>query len=119
MTSDEFVAGLMHSTVEENVIIYRQLFEETKDASDPYWKRALVLYNQLPSEQKSIFFEIIRQVCVDTVSNVLGIIDGVNPLDGATEAFTLTYGSTQTLSGDLQNLFLIKDEVLRESSGAE
>lgn len=102
----------MQSVVEDNVATYREIFEITSpdNASDPYWKRALSLFQALPPEQKPIFFEVLRQVCVDTTSNVLGVIDGVNAVEGGTGEFTLIYGGSENLSGDLQSLFRVEEE---------
>lgn len=115
MTPKSFAAGLMHDVIEENVSIYRDLFSKTSaaGASDPYWKRALALFNSLTEEQRSVFFEIVRQVEIDTTSNILGVLDGVNPIEGAEPGFTLLSGSGQKLNGDLQSLFLVEDEATR------
>lgn len=112
MTSEHFAAGLMQSVVDDNVSTYRELFANTlpDDASDPYWKRSLALYHTLTPDQQSVFFEVIRQVSVDTTSNVLGVIDGVNFIAGGDEEFTLIYGRDQKISGDLQSLFLVEEE---------
>lgn len=113
MSPNEFARALMQSVVEENVEAYQDIFTNTSSdgASDPYWKRALILYDALSRDQRSVLFEIMRQVAVDTTSNVLGVIDGVNSLEGITEDFTLLYGRDQKLSGDLQSLFLVEEEL--------
>lgn len=112
MTPKDFVASLRMAVVEENADIYRQLFTSTSvaEASDPYWKRALSLFNDLNAEQKEILFEVVRQVTVDTTSNILGVIDGVNALDCADEQFVLTCEDGSRLNGDLQSLFLVEEE---------
>lgn len=112
MTPNEFVPRLRMAVVEENTGIYRQLFTSTsvENASDPYWKRALTLFNGLSTEQQEVFFEVVRQVAVDTTSNILGVIDGVNALEGVDEQFVLTCESGPKLSGDLQSLFLVEEE---------
>lgn len=111
MTPKNFVSGLRIAVVEENVNIYRDLFTATliEDSTDPYWKRALTLFNTLSQEQREVFFEIVRQVTIDTTSNVLGVIDGVNVLEGDDSEFELKSG-TQQISGDLQALFLAEVE---------
>jgi len=112
MTPKAFASGLMRGVVDENVSIYRDLFSQTSaaDASDPYWKRALALFGSLTDEQRTIFFEIVRQVSIDTVSNILGVLDGVNPIDEGEATFTLISGNGQKINGDLQSFFLIEDE---------
>jgi hypothetical protein len=112
MTPQEFVVGLRSSVVEENSSIYRSLFGTTKleTTTDPYWNRALALFSELSDEQKAIFFEVLRQVAVDTTSNLLGVLDGVNDIQGANGVFELISGDGQKLNGDLQALFLVEEE---------
>jgi hypothetical protein len=109
MKATEFAAQIKKSVVDENVGIYRELFENSDKASDPYWKRALHLYSTLDASQKEVFFEIIRQVAIDTISNVFAIVDGVAQLDGQDGDCSLTCG-TDRLSGELQDQFLVHFE---------
>lgn len=113
MKPKDFVIGLRAAVIDENIIIYRDLFANVpiENASDAYWKRALDLFNSLSSEQQEVFFEVVRQIAVDTTSNVLGVIDGVNSLEDMNAEFSLTYGDEkQPLNGDLQSLFLVEEE---------
>lgn len=113
MDPKSLVSQLRTSVIEENLEIYRDLFESTstEGAIDPYWMRALSIYQGMTEDQRSVLFEIIRQVMSDTVSNVLGILDGVSTLDGADDELVLTAkNSGQLLSGDLQDLFLEAEE---------
>ena len=95
----------MWSVVEENVGIYRDLFENTEKATDPYWERALALYKSLDASQRDVFFEVVRQTAIDTVSNVFALIDGVMRLDGQDDDCHFSCGADQ-LSGELQDHFL-------------
>ena len=93
--------------------IYRDLFANTDaaSASDPYWKRALSLHDALTNDQKAVLFPIVRQVMVDTTSNLLGVLDGVNWLEGQTEGFKLTMESgTEKLNEGMQDLLLGMEE---------
>lgn len=113
MTPKDFVVRLRTVVIEENLAIYRDLFTSTpvEKASDIYWKRALALFNALSPEQQKVFFEVVRQIAVDTTSNVLGVIDGVNSVEGMDAELVLTYDDEkQPLSGDLQSLFLVEEE---------
>jgi len=112
MTPKVFVSGIMRGVIDENVSIYRDLFSKTpaSEASDPYWRRALALFGSLTEEHRSILFEIMRHVSVDTASNILGVLDGVNSIDGGEADFTLLSATGQKLNGDLQSLFLVEDE---------
>lgn len=112
MSPEEFVAGLRSGVIDENLTIYRGLFTENTpdDAEDPYWKRALALFIELPADKRAVFFEILRQVSVDTTSNLLGVLDGVNPIRDRFIQFSVVDEDGSTLSGDLQDHFLIQEE---------
>ena len=114
MNTEVFVSGLREAVVEENIAIYRQIFSETalSSATDPYWQRALHLYANLTVEEREVLFEIMKQVAMDTVSNVLGVIDGVSVLGGMSQPLELRSGA-DVLSGDLQSQFLVLDEQAR------
>lgn len=117
MNSKDFAIGLRSVVVDENIEIYRDLFMNIsiEDASDAYWKRALTLFNSLSNEQQDVFFEVVRQIAVDTTSNVLGVIDGVNSIKGMDAEFMLMYdGENCPLNGDLQSLFLVEEEKERK-----
>ncbi|WP_411835988.1 hypothetical protein ACLBNB_02325 [Pseudomonas chlororaphis subsp. aurantiaca] len=115
MKPKDFVAGLRENVIDENISIYKNLFSNTsiEKVTDQYWKNVLALFQSLPSEQQAVFFELIRQTMIDTTSNILGILDGVSTLNGANDKFALTYGKSQeTLTGDLQSLFLAEEETI-------
>ena len=93
----------------ENNETYRSLFNETKlnEVTDEYLRNALHLYSSLSYENKEVLLNIIKQITVDTVSNMFGIIDGSSSLDGKFEDFTLLYNNNgQKLNGDLQDILL-------------
>jgi hypothetical protein len=113
MTPENFVTQVRSAVVDQNVAIYKELFESTAPdaASDPYWKRALTLYRSLNETDRLVLFEIMRQATVDTVSNIFAILDGVSALEGPREDFALTTTSDrQKINGNLQDLFLEADE---------
>jgi hypothetical protein len=105
MNADEFVAQVKAAIVEENTRIYSDLFENTKTATDPYWARALALYNALDTSQRSVFMEVVRQTAIDTVSNVFALIDGTVRLHGQDGDVRFACGGEE-LSGELQDRFL-------------
>lgn len=113
MTPAEFVLEVRTSIVDENVAIYRALLDgnPAKEASDPYWKSLQQLYARLPVTDRETFFAVMRQVSVDTVSNVLGVIDGSIRLHGQGEDLELRETkSLNNLSGTLQDIFLEMEE---------
>lgn len=112
VTPEELVAKIRKSVIDENQVLYRNLFEKTpiKSATDPYWLKAKILFEFLNHDQRDIFFQVIRQTSIDTASNLLGIIDGVNSIDDVSGDFLLTYdGGDEPLNGDLQSIFLAEE----------
>ena len=57
MNAITFIQGIRKSVIEENTGFYKELFQNTTQASDPYWKEALELFSSLSSEQKQTFFK--------------------------------------------------------------
>lgn len=113
MNAESFAKQIRKSIIEDNLAIYRDLFASTSPdgASDPYWKRSLALYGNLTEEEKAVLFEIIRQVMSDTVSNFMGVLDGVSTLEGADDELVLsTREGGEEISGNLQDLFLELEE---------
>lgn len=113
MIQQEFINRIRAEIIDQNLAIYRDLFANTDEASasDPYWKRALGLHASLNDEQRAVLFQIVRQVMVDTTSNLLGVLDCVNWLEGQSEGFKLTTeNGTEKLNEGLQDLLLGMEE---------
>jgi len=98
---------LLQGVVKINFTSYRELFTKTKpeQATDPYWKSALALFAGLNQSEKETFFSILKQVAVDTVSNVAGAIDGSSDI-GLKEDIRLIDRDGKPISGCLQDYFL-------------
>ncbi len=115
MKPENFVKEVKKSIVEENESLYRDLFENTNasEATDEYWKEALKLFSGLDDNGKEALFKIMRQVSVDTVSNLFGVLDGVSSLDGVDEEFKLSASDNENeiINGDLQDIFLELEEL--------
>lgn len=105
--NDEFVKGLYSSIVEEGTSTYKYLFDTTKVTGKitEYWKNALLFYHSQTDSEKEIFFAIIKQVIVDSVSSVLGVLDGTSNLDGADLTFEVLINGENT-NDELQDAFL-------------
>ena len=113
MTPKKMALSLLNSVVHENCIIYRDLFNNTKitNVSNVYWQNAISLYESLDNNQKEVFFSIIRQTAIDTVSNVLGVIDGSTYLEEMDGELNLLSGTGVKLNGELQGFFLEQEEI--------
>lgn len=111
MTDRDFVTGVQREVLDTNWQIYKQLFAETelRSATDPYWQEALRLYASLDDARREVLFKIIRQVMVDTISNVFGVLDGVTRLKQQSGELVLEV-SGRKMNGALQDLFLEMEE---------
>ena len=110
MKTEDFVAAVKANVVDENVETYEHLFSTTdrNGVTDPYWARALALYDELDSDARRVLLEAVRQVVIDTVSNVLGVLDGSSTLAGYDVNFSLRTvpDGGENMAGYLQDAFL-------------
>lgn len=111
MKEHEFITHIRNEVIKSNLQTYRALFVETElqDGSDPYWQAALRFFQMLDDAQRCALFSIIKQVMVDTVSNVLGILDGVSGLEDQQSSFELLMDG-RNIAGSLQDQFLAEEE---------
>ncbi|MFJ5769808.1 transposase [Psychrobacillus sp. NPDC093180] len=101
-----FVKSLFDSIAKENILHYRNLYETTKVTSktDDFWKEAIGFYDSLNGENKATLMRIIEQTMVDTISNMLGVIDGSTTLKGCSLEPKLLLDGVNT-EGQLQDTF--------------
>lgn len=105
--NETFVKSLYESIVEENLEIYREMYETTiiDSKTDEYWKKVIEFYNNLEDEKKDVLMKIVEQTMIDTISNMLGVIDGSSTLTGCSLEPRLLLDSVDT-EGELQDAFL-------------
>ena len=82
---------------------------DPRPVTDPYWKRLLTLYRGLPPRQRKVVLEIMRQVQVDTVSELFGIFDGTS----------LPFAQASGLSEARHELFDLAQTILRRLAMSE
>ncbi len=105
--SEVFVKSFYESIVKENLQLYKDMYETTTVTSktDDYWSKTIGFYVSLTDENKEILMEIIEQTIVDTISNMLGVIDGNSTLKDYSSEPKLLLDSIDS-GGELQDLFL-------------
>lgn len=108
MRPEEFVRAMSADVVGENLSLYSQMLRSTDrtQVEDGYWTALLSLYDSLDDEGRTTILAIMRQVSVDAVSNVLGILDGSTSSSIGDEELALLDGHGNRLDGVLQELFL-------------
>lgn len=110
---DRFASSIYINVIKENMAVYKEIFMTTprEEVTDEHWKGSLSLFDALSESQKEILFSIIKQTAIDTVSNILGILDGSTPMQEFEDDLTLLYGTkAEKINDDLQSLFLEKAE---------
>lgn len=118
MTPQRFAKAVMRTVVDDGVTSYKNIFAHPGTVTEPYWVRVLALYRSLPRSQRKVVLDIMRQVQVDTVSHLFGILDGSTGLDGRAMDLELTARARKRrvrLDGGLQDLFLALEEERRPS----
>jgi hypothetical protein len=105
--NDIFVKSLYESIVKENLNLYKDLIETTNvtPKTDDYLKEAISFYDSLSYENKNTLMRIIEQTMIDTISNMLGVIDGSSTLKDCSLEPKLMLSSIDT-EGELQDSFL-------------
>ncbi len=110
---ERFAKSLYESIVKENLELYKDMYQNIKIDShtDEKGKGTINFYNDLTDEQRVMLFEIIEQTMIDTVSTVLGIIDGhVTQANDSIEPKLLL--NSMDTEGELQDSFLVYVEEL-------
>ena len=109
MTKEEMVNGLKKRIVDLSLESYIEMFNkaEIKSKSDKYWIDAVSFFKGLNEEEKRIFFNIVRQIQIDTLSEVLAFLDGVYWVEGQEEDLKLVSlnNSEEKLNQDLLDTF--------------
>lgn len=106
------VAGHIHRDVtRENLRLFykRYAIADTDKTRSESFRRAMILFRSLPPDQQKTFFEVIRQVSVDTASTALGIIEGTTSAVGLDGEFSLLYDGLE-IGRSIQTDFLVIEE---------
>ncbi|MCT2561817.1 hypothetical protein [Chryseobacterium herbae] len=107
MTPEQLVAILKRDVIDGNIELYKNLLNTTNEAQNPIWKSILLMYIELSKEDKEVFLNFLRIVEINTLSHVLGILDGSTYVDEINDEFILTTeSSNEKINEDLQDLFL-------------
>ncbi len=114
--NDIFVKSLYESIVKENIQLYKDMYQTPRNPfkGDGYWKVTSSFYHSLTIEDKDILMKIIEQTMIDTISNILGAIDGSATLQNCSLEPKLLLDAIDT-EGELQDSFL---EFIEESNSS-
>lgn len=107
MKAEELVKILNRDVIRGNLELYQNLLENTNEATDPVWKGILPMYINFSREEKEVFLKFLKIVEINTLSHVLGILDGTTHVDDIEEDFILiTENKNEKINEGLQDLFL-------------
>ena len=114
MSPQDLVNCIREEIIKQNLIVYDELLARPPDqVSDDHWRSVVRAYSTMSEEQQVSLRMLAKQAMVDTVSNLLGVLDGTSLLQNYRDDFVLKYGSSgDKLNGDLQDFFLasLEDE---------
>lgn len=109
----EFVRMLKEEVVDGNIATYQSQIDELDEkdrakVTDPMWRALLTIYDSSDAAGRRALFAVMRLVAIDTLSNVLGIIDGSSTLPGFDGELSLKPRDTIRVeyAGYLQSEFL-------------
>jgi Na+/phosphate symporter len=67
MTDKEFIRAIRSEIIEENIQAYKKMLaDNSRKATDPYWKELKVFYSSLKPSQRDLLHSVMRQTIVDT-----------------------------------------------------
>ncbi|WDH76523.1 transposase [Exiguobacterium marinum] len=103
----EFVKAIYETVIKEGLAESKEIYTTSEITSDMdgYWKQALGLYQGSDSEGQETLLKIIEQTMIETVSHMLGIIDGSSTLNDSELELSLSLDSQDT-ENELQDTFL-------------
>jgi hypothetical protein len=112
MEAIEFVKKLKDRVIENDNKVYQNLLDTTIRAEDPIWNGILPIYKNLDKSQQLAFLQFSRMIQVNTLSHILGVLDGSTTLGDNVENFILkTEEKADQINGYLQDLFLEMEEI--------
>lgn len=113
MNDIEFIDKLKKFVIHDNNEFYKKVLDETPISKirDPFWIEAKKLYEKSNENEKKVILDIFNTVIIDTLSNMLGIIDGTSIISNNNEFLFLDSKSKKELNGRLQDLLLGSIEI--------
>ena len=108
MNSNFLVSKIEEAILDDGIEYYIDVLQNfDRDAiSDGYWRSFCEFYDRQSEEDKSLIHEILRQVSIDVLSNIFGILDGSDSVCADIGDLVLLDSRNQRQNGDLQEVFL-------------
>ena len=84
MNNEELIKNIYMTVIEDGITQYKDMYE-SEGVSEPttdYGKCVSELYHLFNEKQKDMFMVILKQIMIDTISHVFGLLDGCTSLYG-------------------------------------
>lgn len=109
MTAKDFVNNVSQEILKETFDYYFKTLPTPIVGMEENWKSSKDLYQSLSEEQKKQLQIFTRLVMQDVISSIFGKLDNISSYANQNGAFELSINGN-TISGDLQELFLMNME---------
>ncbi|MDF2801267.1 MAG: transposase mutator type [Anaerocolumna sp.] len=105
--NEEFIKRLYETSIIDGLESYKNQFNNTviTDKTAEFTKKALDMYQSLTSDQKEVFFEVLKITMIDTISLMFGVLDGSSTLNGGYMDVKMSIDGKDT-EEELQDTFL-------------
>nr|WP_214818191.1 transposase [Exiguobacterium sp. s59] len=105
--NSEFVKSIYETVIKESLAELKETYRTSEITSnmEEYWRQALGLYQGSDNEGQETLLKIMEQTMIDTVSHMLGIIDGSSTLNDS-ELEPILLLDSQDTENELQDTFL-------------
>ncbi len=104
---EKFTKDVYNSLVLDRTDAYRRMYNSMTEETggDEYWADLKEFYDTLSTRQKEVFFRVIKQTIIDSISGVFGVLDGSSNLSGTTYECDVMVDGVD-MEHDLQDYFL-------------
>ncbi|GKX52717.1 hypothetical protein SOASR029_30260 [Budvicia aquatica] len=109
MKGDEiFIDAIFNDLMIETIQQYKDNLS-LDDSSISGFIKMRSIYSKLSENEKIILLDYFRVITFNSVSTILGLVDGTSFMQGIDEDLKLFYGDEE-IQGDLQDLFIGKPQ---------
>lgn len=110
-TAPDFISAVRSQIIAERQQRIRDVLNmDPATVRGPRMRMAIEWFATMSPDQREMFLSMIREAAVDTMSVMLGIIDGVGYMPPFSNGFVLSTGDGIKLDGNLCDLFLEAEE---------
>ena len=104
---EKFTKDIYKNLISSGTERYRHMYESMSQQihCDGYWGDIKKFYDSLTIQQRNVFFSVIEQTMIDTISGIFGVLDGSSNLNGNVYECDVIVNGID-MDHDLQDYFL-------------